>query len=528
MNRREILLIVLLLVVAGAAAVFYLPLGVHERAESHAHARPEPSAEFAREYAQVKAAEAITDKLQRCLAYPNPPEFHWDPKVVETFCQLSLRSMISGDELSDALAKNHPEILDQAFSAYLEKTYQPNQHGFLIWTYWQTFSGTSTKVDDVTKRWVTVDPNSPFARAARGEYLLAAAWQARGEKFASGTPKENFARAYALAAEAKQEFDEAIRRSPRMIEAYYGNMRIAQLTSDHALFDESTQKAIALDPADKWIYDEWMSASEPKWGGSIQQMMAISHLASKHAADNPLLKLEEAAPICEAAAQYYCPGCRTDKDWFRPVLDLYRKAFAVGPVPCALDAAGGLAEWIGGDDESVVSYDVQAYRFTGGTQNLFSSALALQRLGKTDWALQIVDTLLRQWPKYVKAMIYRGWILEGAHRATEAEHAFRNVLQIDPQNREANTELVGLYVGVLHQHARAEELVERLMKTDPSNPRAWLLEAALDKQGSVKQCKYDLQRYLELVDPTTADSYEQRDIKRAKARLAELKGVRVN
>jgi len=513
---------------ASAAVAFHFLHDARPNAESDVHARPGPSAEFSKEYAQIQTAEAITDKLQRCLAYPNPPEFHWNPKVVEAFCRLSLRSMISWDELSDALANNHPEILDQAFSAYLEKTYQENQHGFLIWTYWWMFSGPSTKVEDVTKRWVTIDPNSPFARAARGEYLLAAAWQARGEKFARDTSEDNFARAHALAAEAKQEFDEAIDRSPRMIEAYYGNMRIARLTSDHALFDESVQKAIALDPADKWIYDEWMSASEPKWGGSIPQMIELSLRAAQHAKENPMLELLGASPYCTAAEQSACPECKDGKRSYRTALDWYRKALLAGPAPCALNRAGDFADWIGGDEESVIRYDMQAYRFTGDTEKLLRSSQALQRLGKTDWALQSVDKLLKQWPKYVKAMLYRGWILESAHRATEAEHVFRGVLQIDPQNREANTELVGLYTGVLHQRASAEDIVEHLMKANPNNPRIWLLEAALDKDGSVKQCKYDLEQYLSLVDTTTADDYEQRDIGRAKARLAELKRVRIN
>lgn len=528
MRRREKSLLVLLLGVAIAAVAFHFLHDGYPSAELDAHVRPQPSAQFAKEYAQVSAAEAITDKLQRCLAYPNPPEFHWDPKVVEAFCRLSLRSMISWDELSDALAKNHPEVLDQSFSAYLEKTYQPNQHGLLIWTYWRMFAGTSPKIESATKRWTVIDPNSPFALAARGTYLLASAWQARGSKFAADTPEINFTRARELATMAKLEFDRVIQVSPRMIDAYYGNMGVAQLIDDHALLEQSAREALDLDPADKWIYDLWMDASGPKWGGSAQQMMVIARLASKHAADNPLLKLEEAAPICEAATQYYCSDCRTDKNWYRPLLDLYRKAFAVGPVPCALNAAGGLAELIGGDDESVVRYDTQAYRFTGDTKELLRSALALQRLGKTEWALQRVDMLLRQWPTYVEALLYRGWILEYAHRAAEAEHVFRDVLQIDPYNREANTELVGLYVGVLRQHARAEDLVGRLMKANPSNPRAWLLEAALDKNGSVKQCKFDLERYLSLVDTTTADSYEQRDIRRARARLAELKRVRIN
>ena len=68
----------------------------------------------------------------------------------------------------------------------------------------------------------------------------------------------------------------------------------------------------------------------------------------------------------------------------------------------------------------------------------------------------------------------------------------------------------------------AKAIVDRLMSENPENPRAWLLSAVLDRGRDEKHCKLALEKYLALVDHEHADSYEQRDIDRATARVKEL------
>ena len=141
---------------------------------------------------------------------------------------------------------------------------------------------------------------------------------------------------------------------------------------------------------------------------------------------------------------------------------------------------------------------------------------------KPDLALDSVDVVLKQQPKNVEALNYKGWVYQEQHKWNDAEASFHAAVQIDPDNREANTELVNLYAGALHKPDEAKKIVDRLMSEDPKNPRAWLLSVALDHCNDAKHCKMALANYLLFVDKASADSYEQRDIDRATKRMAEF------
>ncbi len=60
---------------------------------------PLPSHKFTRAqgYAFIEAmkkAEAIADPLQRCLAYPDPPDSHWSRDTVVAYCHYRLQPLL--------------------------------------------------------------------------------------------------------------------------------------------------------------------------------------------------------------------------------------------------------------------------------------------------------------------------------------------------------------------------------------------------------------------------------------------------
>ncbi len=354
---------------------------------------------------------------------------------------------------------------------------------------------------------------------------LQRAWTARGSKFAYETPELNFIKAHELAQKAQADLEEAARRSPRLIAAYASLIQLAQLTSNRSLLSDSAEHALALDPGDQWIYDRWLNAVEPKWGGSAEAMKHIIDRGLQHADENPLLKRLAARAFCEEAeTAEQCPSCGTRQEQARAAVAAYRRAAAIGPVVCVVDNASDAAERAG-DREAVVRFSSQSYRFSRRFEPLFRRALTWQALDKPDLALDSVDVVLKQQPKNVEALNYKGWVYQEQHKWNDAEASFHAAVQIDPDNREANTELVNLYAGALHKPDEAKKIVDRLMSEDPKNPRAWLLSVALD-HGWVKRRKalqrVALANYLLFVDKASADSYEQRDIDRATKRMAEF------
>ena len=169
-QREKVLLVSLCFVAFSAVAVFV----TQHRRELLSPifpevAPPERHSATAAELDEIRGyldAEKTTDRLQRCLTYPNPSGFKWDAKVVDAFCRLSLRKMISWKEITAALDEHHPEVLQQAFDSYLDRTFEPGQHGFLTWTYWWMFQNPSAEEEKVTQQWVEEDPGSAHALAS--------------------------------------------------------------------------------------------------------------------------------------------------------------------------------------------------------------------------------------------------------------------------------------------------------------------------------------------------------------------------
>jgi tetratricopeptide (TPR) repeat protein len=512
MTRREMLLAGLATVVALGAGIFFM-----NRNRVEGSRPPRVSQEFLSRYEKVRAAEKIADPLQRCLAYPDLSEFHWDSDVVMAFCRLSTRKMISWQQVQEAVDSHHTEFLDQEFDSYLVRNYQPGEHGFLTWAFRSAFSKSSEDVLNVAQRWIDQDPDSAFALTARGVHYVARAWEARGGEVAARTPRANFERMETFAAKARADLEEAVRRSPRMIVGYHELMEVAQLTNDKPLLESAVERALVLDRADQWIYDDWENAVQPKWGGSYDEMQGVANRAKRHTTENPLLKRVAARTICARAdAESY------SEETSRSALALYRNAAEIAPAVCFLKHAAYVADGIDGEKTSAIEYHTQAYRFLGDDEYLFRRALALQEIGKTDWALESIDLVQIEQPENVEAFNYKGWIFEADHRYAEAEKAFRAAWEIDPANREANTELFVLYNGALHDAAKAKDIIDRMMVANANNPRVWLLLSVLHSDTDEMQCRDDIEKYLQLVDEDNADSYEQRDIGRAKKRLEEI------
>ncbi|MEP6938953.1 MAG: DUF4034 domain-containing protein [Rudaea sp.] len=478
---------------------------------------------FDDEYVKVREAERIDDPLQRCLAYPSLPEFNWDPKVVDAFCRLAVRKVIGWDEFSSAVSDHRTDVLEQIFASYLNKTYEPGQHGFLCWAFKQLFESSAQPKERyrILQAWIDADPHSAFALAARGTYYVRAAWDARGNKFVGDTPHKNFVRMREFIDKARVDFDESLKRNPRLIASYHGLLQIARLTSDRDLLAKSVEGAFALDRADHSIYSDWMVSVEPKWGGSLEAMTAVATKAQEYADENPLLQRLRAEPICYEAEMMYCAKCKRRAGTDETALNLLRNAAAFGPATCFLNEAPRTAERVG-DSESAARFYSQAYRFLGGNNNVLRRAQSLSYLKRGEWGRESIAMILKSQPRNAEALAYRGWLEQSEHKLQDAEKSFLAVLVIDPSNREATAELVNLYTNELHEKGKAEQIVERLMSENPSNARAWLLKAALQKGGDESQCKEALKKYLSLVDDDPDDAYEQRDIARAKARLVEL------
>lgn len=517
MTRRERIFAAVAVLIAAAALAFWCYESWMTAPNPSAVASPgvHLSPEFLHEFEGFRAADKIADDMRRCLDYPNLPEFHWDPVTVEAVCRFSLNKMITWQEISAALDRHDTKLLEQTFESYLRKNYD-GEHGFLTWTFWEMFQNPSKEELQLTQRWVEADPDSAFALTARGIHYMAAAWAARGGKYARDTSAEKFAHMHELADKARADLEEALRRSPKLIAAYHGLLQVALMTSDHGQIESLVEKGLSLDPADPWIYDGWMETAQPKWGGSAAQVAEVVRRAEQHVKENPLLAMERARPYCAVAEMYSCTDC-SDKDDAK-ALEYYRKAAELAPAMCFMTYGGRSAEQTG-DYVDAARYFAQDVRFSVRGAIRWRSG-ALQKLGRADWARDDLVLHLERHPDDFDAMESLGYVYETSDQPGEAEKTYLRILQVRPRHERALLALSRMYFSSLPNRSKAEEIISGLLDRNPKLARAWAYRAVLVCDRSDIECREALEAFLRYAD--RGDKGQQDEIKRAQAKLDSL------
>jgi hypothetical protein len=351
MQRQTKSLVVLLCLVVVLAAVFFV-----NRA-NRAPADTVMSAELSEAFRAIRAAERSPDAAQRCLTYPQPQWIHWDHTVIEAFCRSRSFKYMSLGAIKAALDAGHPEVPEQAFASYLSDNFsKPESHGILTRVYRELFGTDGEEVREVVEQWVAMAPESPYALAARGAYLHAAASDARGSNYVRETPGENFAAMGKLAAQAESDLRAAATREPKLTAAYDTMVAVGRLTGNGELVNYALGAGLREDPTDERFYLDWMSVSEPRWGGSLQAMAEVADKASALKAANPLMNLlkeKQYAYFGDMAMQAHA---------YTQALDYYDQGFAYGPSTLDLAQAAYVAMQLH-EYERAVWYYSEAIRF---------------------------------------------------------------------------------------------------------------------------------------------------------------------
>jgi tetratricopeptide (TPR) repeat protein len=520
-NRTQSMWLLLLLAVSLVGGLAYY-LGIRDGTRSAVVVETptfKVPDELNAELDRIQAAEKIEDPYERCMAYPNPVEFNWSPNVIEAMCKRLSRRMLGWKEIEDALKLKHPETIDQAFDSYLARN-EAGEHGYLTWAFWWMFQSSSKWADDTTNHWVRADPQSAYALAARGIHYSEAAYDARGGKFAGDTPEENFARMHELVDKARADLQASLKLNPRLIAAYHGLLRTTRL-GDSADEDEQrdawVEQALAIDPADQWIYHDWIDAVEPQWGGSLREMEQVAERAGEHTDANPTLALLKAEPLCQQANAVRCTDCEKDG---QKALDLFRQAGTIGPAECFLDGAGaaaGLAQ----DLPTATRYYSQAYRFLGKDEWLAYRAQNLRSLGRGAWALENLQNALARQPQNTTLLHALALAYADAGRMGDVEKTYLEMLRIDPANTTAALDLSRLYVTGLKAPGKARPLVEGLLKRDPASAQAWFAMTMLCEAEDDRSCYRDAAGKF-LVYANRSDPWQRANVESVNAKLAEI------
>ena len=420
---------------------------------------------------EAKRAEAIKDPLQQCISYPDPPGSHWSPAATHAYCMYRMQSFISYDDMQSLIEKGHAAELDRYMQDALQKERtRPGFEGFLDHIYFGNFSDPSAQTRAMIDAWKEQSPKSAFAYVASGRSYLHMAWSARGEDSVANTPRENFIAMDKWLALGKADLDEAIKLNPRIAHAYSLLIDMAMLKGDDAAASDAASRGLAVEPANYSIYSQMVWKAEPKWGGSIEDMLLIVHHAQIHASKNGLLKLLLPRPAAYALnlTDCNCAG-RADARSYREVLD---------DMPGG-DILSGVADVTNKRHllNLAVVYQSEVLRFSpwaSGVRLERAPYLAIFR--EKPWALEEMAELSAKWHKDAKTLE----ALADAYVMIEprlAESDYLQVIAINPANYDVRYKLGTLYGGLLQQWDKSWAMADQLMKDAPDNANGWLLRA---------------------------------------------------
>lgn len=140
------------------------------------------------------------------------------------------------------------------------------------------------------ERWLAQSPSAYQPFVARANYYYTRAWEARGGKFIQETPRENIEKMEAFLALAQADIDEALRLQRQSLAAYYLQIYISSTLGDKEGARTAMRRGTEYHPYSYYLHSAYLTHLEPRWGGSLQQMLDHAVAAQQHVEVNPSLK----------------------------------------------------------------------------------------------------------------------------------------------------------------------------------------------------------------------------------------------
>lgn len=452
-----------------------------------------PPAQYADYVAAVRKADAISDPLQRCLAYPDLPGNTWAPGLARARCTMFLTPPpFTVDQVEQTLAQpSGAATLDARFRELLEAHYTvPAQREQVFTAFWVFRGGDRDKAERVARAWLAASPDSPFARTALGHVLASRGWEARGSKYAQDTPEEDLERMSGFFVDATREYAAALEAEPKLLPACVGLMSIGRQSSD-VVQAVATQRCMEADPASYYVVDELMTAAEPRWGGSPERMRSMAAYAQAHAKDNPVLA------VFAFHHAWYDIDRADDGD--PQALAVLEPAAAIVPNAAYMRAVGGA--YLRKDDYwKAFVHLSQALRFSPDiAQESRWRAYVLFMLGEPEWARADAERAVRLDPDSGHAHRMLADILRDTVGPDAARPHYARAME-EPKLREnAFLSLCGVWIDGRHR-SEAARCVDDLLREYPDNGEGWrqrLVVLGPNATGSVEAMK----RFLETHDP---------------------------
>lgn len=435
-------------------------------------------------FLQARAAQRISDPVQRCLAFPDLPGNQWPAGHAAAHCRhhhAIRRSTLA--EIGGFLERDELLQLEAMMEQSLQRHFSETDFGEDIHdTFEYLLRNSDAETDRVTAAWLRKAPGSAYANLARGAYYHGSAWKARGGKFSADTPDENLRRMSGFVDQAIPYYEEAIALNPRLMPAYTSLINLGMLDSRRALKEKAIEGAEKLDPACIELARNRMRALEPRWGGSYEQMLAYANGLSTYLDRRPQLAVYVGAPYADRGDRLIATDQYTSQ-----TAEILEIAIKAGSDEDALRDAADVAmnrkdsapeRWKG------AAYLLQEERFRGS--NAWGKRVIAWMLVKPEpeWSLRYSQQAVELDGKSGFGHYLLGAGYYNTRQYEQADKHYRIALEDESQRRVSLQELSTMWLfdsGLEGQAAasKAGPYINRLNKEYPDDGAGWIMQLNL-------------------------------------------------
>ena len=186
------------------------------------------------------------------------------------------------------------------------------------------FATTVPSYEELFASWIEHSADRYVPYLARAHYYYAKGWESRGYGWAKDTTEEQFRMMRLNFQKAADDISTAIAVKPNLLTAYIIMIGISTATGDDAGQQNWLRAALEFFPRSFLIRSQYITAIEPRWGGSYQEMEDLAKAAETYADDKPDLPFLYGYIYCDQAKVL-----RGEKR-LREAAVLYGKATAFG------------------------------------------------------------------------------------------------------------------------------------------------------------------------------------------------------
>ncbi len=170
--------------------------------------------------------------------------------------------------------KNYQELNDLLKLAQITAVKDVSTEENLIDLY-QSFGLTTKAFGQSLNEWVNAYPASYQPFLARAYYYQTMGWDVRGTKWGSETSDEQKTTMDSYFSKARADIEKALNRNSASLMAYILLIQDTYATSDFKALDSAYEKGLKISPASYELRRRYIRRLRPRWGGSLEKMIAV-------------------------------------------------------------------------------------------------------------------------------------------------------------------------------------------------------------------------------------------------------------